>query len=623
MQELDDSALLREYVERGSEEAFAALVTRHVNKVYSVALRLTGNPHSAEEITQAVFVILAKKSLHLGKRVILSGWLYQTARLTAVTLIRGGIRRARREQEACMQTALNENESDLSRRSVTEAEATWGQLAPLLDAAMAGLNETDRHAVVLRFFDGKSLREVGAALGANEEAAKKRVSRALEKLRAFFARRGVSSTTAIIAGAISANSVQAAPVALAKSVTAIAVAKGATAGGSTLTLIQGALKIMAWTKAKTIVVAGVAILFATGTTMVVVEKVSSHGVAESFWKMNLVNLKKAPPVVIIRPTRYSDYSSMENNDGKIIAHNRDFAGLLEEAYSSSPMRMILPANIPQGRFDLMLTLPNDQKRALRKEIQKQFGFIARHENIETNVLLVTVKDASLLAAHRSKPGNREHYKYDAGFITYSNFPISQIARDFEWFFQSPVVLQGGCAGNYDFQRQVSTKASSESEARKQTREFIRDGLEKLGLELVPATTTLEMLVVEKAPAQGGGNTFLEPLVESDYVPRKDSALQGRWEGTVQRGQSPLRVSLRIAERAENTFRAEADIPGMQQTNIQATFFSFNRPTVIIEFGELADTFFEGNLADNGKEIIGTVSGGGEVWPLTFHAVGTP
>ena len=98
MQELDDTALLREYVERGSEEAFAALVTRHVNKVYSVALRHTGNPHSAEEITQAVFVILAKKSRHLGKRVILSGWLYQTARLTAVTFIRGGIRRARREQ---------------------------------------------------------------------------------------------------------------------------------------------------------------------------------------------------------------------------------------------------------------------------------------------------------------------------------------------------------------------------------------------------------------------------------------------------------------------------------------------------------------------------------------------
>jgi DNA-directed RNA polymerase specialized sigma24 family protein len=97
MHELDDTALLREYVERDSEEAFVEIVTRHVNKVYSVALRQTGNPHSAEEITQAVFVILARKSRHLGRRVILSGWLYQTARLTGVTFIRSEIRRARRE----------------------------------------------------------------------------------------------------------------------------------------------------------------------------------------------------------------------------------------------------------------------------------------------------------------------------------------------------------------------------------------------------------------------------------------------------------------------------------------------------------------------------------------------
>ncbi|HTA94829.1 MAG TPA: sigma factor, partial [Verrucomicrobiae bacterium] len=100
MQELDDNALLREYVARDSEEAFAALVTRHVNKVYSVALRHTRNPHSAEEITQAVFVILAKKANRLRRHAALSGWIYETARLASVTFIRSEIRRARREQEA-------------------------------------------------------------------------------------------------------------------------------------------------------------------------------------------------------------------------------------------------------------------------------------------------------------------------------------------------------------------------------------------------------------------------------------------------------------------------------------------------------------------------------------------
>src|SRR5450631_407367 len=125
MHELDDIALLREYSAHDSEKAFATLVTRHIDRVYSVALRHTRNPHSAEEITQAVFVILAKKSPLLGEKVCLSGWLYETSRLTAVTFIRGEIRRARREQEAHMQTLLNETESDV-----------WTQIAPLLDEAM-------------------------------------------------------------------------------------------------------------------------------------------------------------------------------------------------------------------------------------------------------------------------------------------------------------------------------------------------------------------------------------------------------------------------------------------------------------------------------------------------------
>ena len=227
MQEWDDNALWREFVERDSEEAFAVLVARHVNKVYSVALRHTRNPHQAEEITQAVFVTLAKKSRHLGQGVVLSGWLYETARRTALTFIRGEIRRTRREQEAM----LNETEPDV-----------WPQMAPLLDAAMAGLNETDRHAVVLRFFDARSLSEVGAALGTSEEAAGKRVNRAVEKLRCFFTKRGMALPATVLTGAISANSVQAAPVGLAKAIAVVAVAHGATASGSIMALVKGLLK---------------------------------------------------------------------------------------------------------------------------------------------------------------------------------------------------------------------------------------------------------------------------------------------------------------------------------------------------------------------------------------------
>jgi RNA polymerase sigma factor (sigma-70 family) len=264
MQELDDNTLLREYVERDSQEAFATVVARHVNKVYSVALRHTRNPHQAEEITQAVFVILAQKANKLHQHAVLSGWLYQTARLTAVTFIRSEIRRARCEQEAFMQTLQNETESDL-----------WPQIAPLLDSAMAGLNERDRHAIVLRFFDGKSMKEVGAVLGASEDATKMRVKRAVEKLRLFFGKRGIVAPAAALTAAISANSVQAAPVALAKAATTVSLTKGATASASTATLIKGALKVMAWSKAKAAIITA-AIILAAGTTATLMNQSTSR-----------------------------------------------------------------------------------------------------------------------------------------------------------------------------------------------------------------------------------------------------------------------------------------------------------------------------------------------------------
>jgi RNA polymerase sigma factor (sigma-70 family) len=256
----DDLALLRDYARNNSEAAFAALVSRHVNLVYSVALRSVRDAHLAGEITQAVFIILARKADSLGDKTILPGWLCRTARYASANALTIQRRRQHREQEAFMQSTLIEAEP--------VHEETWNQIAPLLDGAMEQLGQKDHDALVLRFFENKTFAEVGATLGASEDAAKMRVNRALEKLRKFFGRRGVSSTTVIIAGTISANSVQAAPVALAKSVTAVAIAKGAAASGSTLTLIKGALKIMAWTKAKTVIGVGILLVAGVGTVVV-------------------------------------------------------------------------------------------------------------------------------------------------------------------------------------------------------------------------------------------------------------------------------------------------------------------------------------------------------------------
>jgi RNA polymerase sigma factor (sigma-70 family) len=220
----DDMELVRQYAVDQSESAFAALVSRYTNLVYSASLRLVRDPQLAEEVTQAVFIILARKAGSFDEKTILPGWLYRTACFVSSSALKQEYRRQLREQEAYMQSKLDEAGTD----------AAWKQMSPLLEEAMLRLGQTDRDALVLRFFEGRSLNEVGAALGASEDAAKKRVNRAVEKLRGFFTKRGVVLPAAALTAAISSKSVQAAPVELVKTVTAVALAKGAAGGAASL-----------------------------------------------------------------------------------------------------------------------------------------------------------------------------------------------------------------------------------------------------------------------------------------------------------------------------------------------------------------------------------------------------
>ena len=348
MRDMSDMELVQDYNRKGSEAAFSELVERHVSLVYSAALRHVGIAANAKEITQAVFVIFARKAHSLRPDTVLEGWLYETTRLTSSSFLRGERRRRWREQEAYMQ----------SNNQETNNVSVWNQLAPLLDEAISRLGKKDREALLLRFFKEKNLGEVAVALNVTETAAQSRVHRALEKLRKFFAKRGVVSTTAIIAGAISANSVQAAPVALAKSATFMAIAKGGTVSGSTLILVKGVLNLMTLAKVKTTAVIGTAIILAAGVTAIAVD--------ESFWQMKLENLQTAPAVVIVRPTQYSDHMAMTDDEGRVIAHNLNFAGLLQVAFALTPQRMILPAMPQQASLNSCLRCLTTKRKRCKK-----------------------------------------------------------------------------------------------------------------------------------------------------------------------------------------------------------------------------------------------------------------
>jgi RNA polymerase sigma factor (sigma-70 family) len=256
---MSDLELLDQYARGNRQEAFAALVDRHVKLVYSTALRQVRSPELAEEVTQSVFSDLARNAGKLEARTILTPWLYQVTRRTAIDLVRRESRRQVREQVALEMIKMNSNAPE------------WTAIEPLLDEAMEALNPPDRAAILLRYFEDKSLREVGQTLGTSEDAAQKRVSRALGQLREFFARRGQAVGVGGLAAVISANAVQAAPSGLAASV-AVAALQGTVATAAPVIPIETTLKIMAWTKLKTAGVACILAIVAAGTATIAVQR---------------------------------------------------------------------------------------------------------------------------------------------------------------------------------------------------------------------------------------------------------------------------------------------------------------------------------------------------------------
>lgn len=222
---MTDAELLEKFVRERGEEAFAELVQRHIGMVHAAALRqVGGDAHLAEDVTQVVFTALARKAEGLRGRAGLAGWLYLSTHHAAAQVVRAERRRRAREEAHAMQEQIERMDTD----------AAWARVRPVLDEAMRELGETEREAVLLRFFEQRAFAQVGAALNVSEDAARMRVERALEKLRGLLERHGITSTGAALSAVLTSHASVVAPAALVAEVTGAAALSGAMAGTTLL-----------------------------------------------------------------------------------------------------------------------------------------------------------------------------------------------------------------------------------------------------------------------------------------------------------------------------------------------------------------------------------------------------
>jgi RNA polymerase sigma factor (sigma-70 family) len=380
----DSQRFLADYVTNGSEQAFRELVTRYLDLVYSTAIRLVGgDTHQAEDITQTVFVDLARKASTLPRDLMLGGWLHRHTCFVASKVMRGERRRQFRERQAVEMNALQDH-----------SQANLAQVAPILDEAINQLGADDRTAILLRFFEQRGLRSVGEALGSSENAAQKRVTRALEELCALLKRRGVACSAAALGTALASEAVAAAPVGLAATVSSVALA-GASAGTATaLTL----LRIMTMSNLKL----GISALVVAGaTTTLVVQHQSQTKLREDNESLQqqvtqlqsengrLSNLvARADSLQSVADNQRNELLNLRSEVARLRADSRDLAQLKAASTQKENEPMQAAARALLEKIDLLKQrlrqMPDKNIPELQYLSDKTWANVALNAKLETD-----------------------------------------------------------------------------------------------------------------------------------------------------------------------------------------------------------------------------------------------